>query len=264
MVNFECSICFEQYNQTDRKPIVLKCGHGLCKTCAHHIRKSKYLQSTFTYSCPHCKESSEFYIVNYDIMSNLSSNMDPVQSSLEETIELLTTNISTMSLKYTSLNTRNTKIQAEIRNFEQINQKKFTEQFKKVEQEARVRYDHIVQKAKIKSDKMIADAVRQSEHLLKEQTTEIKKQIELENHRLEKATKKFDDHMRMEQMVRQHKRNFIQEYDKMMKTLTEFKTIMNYVDIIFKAGNSAKKDIKKIIATIQNWPVESFISKLNE
>ena len=34
---FECTICFEDYNSSHKKPLVLRCGHTFCKYCVLDI-----------------------------------------------------------------------------------------------------------------------------------------------------------------------------------------------------------------------------------
>ena len=37
----ECKICFEAFNTTDRKPLVLPCGHTFCKVTISDLINKK-------------------------------------------------------------------------------------------------------------------------------------------------------------------------------------------------------------------------------
>lgn len=49
-----CKICFEEFNDTDRSPLVLDCGHTFCGRCLH-----LWLNGHFRGQCPMCR--SVFY-----------------------------------------------------------------------------------------------------------------------------------------------------------------------------------------------------------
>jgi hypothetical protein len=36
----ECQICFEEYNNNNKKPVVLDCGHSICQICLQQILSS--------------------------------------------------------------------------------------------------------------------------------------------------------------------------------------------------------------------------------
>ena len=66
----------------------------------------------------------------------------------------------------------------------------------------------------------------------------------------------------MENMFRQHKRNFIDRYDEMMIVLEKFHTLMKQVDVKVKGTNydtSAKKDIYNLIKHIKSWEIKEFV-----
>ena len=39
--NIECPVCQEKYNRKTHLPLVLKCGHSVCKGCAVSIYQAK-------------------------------------------------------------------------------------------------------------------------------------------------------------------------------------------------------------------------------
>ena len=48
----QCKICYECYNTTDRKPmIMMMCCHTLCNTCLIDLKKTMS-----SYNCPTCRE----------------------------------------------------------------------------------------------------------------------------------------------------------------------------------------------------------------
>jgi hypothetical protein len=66
MNNFACIICFETYNDTSRKPMLLDaCGHTLCLECTNKL--------TFK-ECPSCRKGFINKIVNYGVIEAQGSN----------------------------------------------------------------------------------------------------------------------------------------------------------------------------------------------
>jgi hypothetical protein len=49
--NFQCTICFEEYDLTKRKPLILECGHTICNLCVKDILKCAKK------CCPFCNKS---------------------------------------------------------------------------------------------------------------------------------------------------------------------------------------------------------------
>lgn len=43
---WECGVCFEGYNEQQRRPLVLPCGHTLCQACVFSLQQQR---------CPECK-----------------------------------------------------------------------------------------------------------------------------------------------------------------------------------------------------------------
>ncbi len=39
----ECQICFEEYNISNKKPMVLDCGHSICQSCLQQITSSSQI-----------------------------------------------------------------------------------------------------------------------------------------------------------------------------------------------------------------------------
>ena len=67
----QCSICFENYTQTNNKPMVLGCGHTICYDCLYGI-----LGSNYAAKCPFDKKpltrNINSYSVNYSYLDVLS------------------------------------------------------------------------------------------------------------------------------------------------------------------------------------------------
>lgn len=61
----ECLICRIEYNDKDRYPMVLSCGHTLCQECIKQIS-----QKEPEVKCPKCKATLEKYLAkNYELLS---------------------------------------------------------------------------------------------------------------------------------------------------------------------------------------------------
>ena len=71
-MNFDCVVCYEQYNDSNRKPQVLfPCGHTICKECLGSIT-----------NCPKCRKNIERTVVNWDLIpSNDTRPSAPHQMS---------------------------------------------------------------------------------------------------------------------------------------------------------------------------------------
>ena len=49
-----CPVCYEQFqDDDDLVPVVLDCGHSLCKRCATATYKNEYIL------CPYCRHKTE-------------------------------------------------------------------------------------------------------------------------------------------------------------------------------------------------------------
>jgi len=47
---FECGVCYETFNNSDRFPLNLMCGHTFCQKCI-----SKIIDRHDEFHCPYCK-----------------------------------------------------------------------------------------------------------------------------------------------------------------------------------------------------------------
>jgi hypothetical protein len=79
-MNFDCIICFEKYNDSNRKPhVLIPCGHTICKECSESID-----------NCPKCRKNIERKVENWDLipppqMSSITDqNNDPLWVSLRK------------------------------------------------------------------------------------------------------------------------------------------------------------------------------------
>jgi len=57
-MNFDCIICFERYNDSNRKPhVLIPCGHTICGECLKSID-----------NCPKCRKNIERTVENWDLI----------------------------------------------------------------------------------------------------------------------------------------------------------------------------------------------------
>ncbi|KAL4587183.1 hypothetical protein LXL04_000050 [Taraxacum kok-saghyz] len=72
-----CTVCQTRYNEEDRCPLLLECGHGFCKECLSRMFSSA--SSDTTLSCPRCRQvcvvgnSVHALRKNYAILGLISS-----------------------------------------------------------------------------------------------------------------------------------------------------------------------------------------------
>ena len=64
----ECSVCFEEYDNQDRFPKILPCGHTYCNNCLKGLIKNKKIK------CPKCRKENNVkhinnLIKNYEILN---------------------------------------------------------------------------------------------------------------------------------------------------------------------------------------------------
>jgi len=58
----ECKCCFDIFNHTDRQPMVLQCGHTICKNCTAHVQL-----------CPWCRIKIVSLTINYHIYNHINN-----------------------------------------------------------------------------------------------------------------------------------------------------------------------------------------------
>ncbi|PPR82372.1 hypothetical protein GOBAR_AA38344 [Gossypium barbadense] len=79
-----CSVCQTRYNEEDRVPLLLQCGHGFCKEC---LSKMFSASPDTSLSCPRCRHVSlvgnsvQALKKNYGILALLNSNPNSVGSN---------------------------------------------------------------------------------------------------------------------------------------------------------------------------------------
>ena len=71
-VSCSCPICYDIYSNTDLTPLVIECGHTICKQCLINIFKSRKR------SCPLCKtnllkRNANDYPKNFQLLDNLDT-----------------------------------------------------------------------------------------------------------------------------------------------------------------------------------------------
>lgn len=68
----ECGICLETFDANAKKPVVLPCGHTVCKQCVSQISKNKN-----TLGCPFCKKQHVVKVedlpVNYQVLGAIGT-----------------------------------------------------------------------------------------------------------------------------------------------------------------------------------------------
>ena len=74
-----CKICYYSYNKTDRKPLILTCGHTFCKDTISKLINEKQQNAI---ECPICKTITpcnvpEDMIVNYELLEMIPDRNRP-------------------------------------------------------------------------------------------------------------------------------------------------------------------------------------------
>jgi len=72
-MNIDCIICYENYNDSNRKPyLLISCGHTICGECSELID-----------NCPKCRKKIEGKVENWDLIPSerKQSNLISVNSN---------------------------------------------------------------------------------------------------------------------------------------------------------------------------------------
>ena len=71
-MDITCPICFDTYNDKDKVPRILQCGHTFCQSCLMDLRTSNIL------TCPTCRKyfspDVKLLITNYTILGKIYSS----------------------------------------------------------------------------------------------------------------------------------------------------------------------------------------------
>jgi hypothetical protein len=71
-IQLECQICFEDFDNWEKKPIVLDCGHTICQNCLKSIvlssRRCPFDKRLFT------KSNIDLFPINWSYMDIIQSN----------------------------------------------------------------------------------------------------------------------------------------------------------------------------------------------
>jgi hypothetical protein len=281
----ECCICYSEFNNTTNKPCILDCGHSICNFCTDKIKTSSYYyfssrSSTYAYPCPICKNISKKATINYDFLKLIEEvpkkpPIDPVVKTLSQSLEAINKQTAIKCHEYSQLEKNIFTIKKDIDMLEKKHHPYFDQYFAEVVQDAEKQKYQIIKKAndeakaiKEKShneyNEIIRNARIKEAQIFSKSIISVNIKIKEKEEELSKANKRLTDFIFMEQMIKQHKRNFVTQYDNIMKTLIDFSAIMKDVNITYKGkSNSAKKDIYKCIEKIKQWDVEKFICKLD-
>ena len=86
--SFECNICFISFDGSDRKPLILLCGHTFCTKCINDLKEIARKKGFSSFQCPTCREHDSLdyeFKTNYYVLELLSqSNLkreQPVQQN---------------------------------------------------------------------------------------------------------------------------------------------------------------------------------------
>ena len=221
----------------------------------------------------------------------MAEKNDPVIVTLNNSIDFITEQIKKLSKEYIDSKDRIAKLRKEITKLEadktQIYNRMKREAYEEVHKTKLVDEKQIIAEAQSKAEKIIADAkskaYAETKRIVDERKQKIK-MIETNNimtdaktlqykEMLEFAKEDFEDWKHMEQMIRQHKRNFADRYNDMMETIKELQSCISNIDEegkLWKTGKSGhlynkllKQDLEKSMTKILKWEVSKFISILN-
>ena len=59
---YECCVCYRPYEENERRPCVLKCGHTFCMFC---LKRIKYYEDEEKRHCPTCRKQFKRFRVNF-------------------------------------------------------------------------------------------------------------------------------------------------------------------------------------------------------
>ncbi len=47
----DCTLCYDQFNQTERQPMILPCGHSFCKLCIDIVEQKNGVGMECPFKC---------------------------------------------------------------------------------------------------------------------------------------------------------------------------------------------------------------------
>ena len=289
----ECCVCFTPYDEDLKPQMLTKCGHTFCEKCIQRIKvvdqyRFNHILGTATatesinkYKCPICKQTSSTHICNYEVIKirneymELSKKLvppDPVEKSLNQTLQKTIKEIELKTKRYAELKEKVSELTEEIQMLERNHHPIFDAHYEEVRSHANKDGEKIIEEANRKAEKIIEEANRKAEFEAKAKYTGLEykslKMLEREQRRIDEIQKKFKEQMLMENMMRAHKRNFINHYDSIIETLSEFKQLiktinMTVTDTKSKSHSnpgSPKKQLHKLIETINSWDIKLYTS----
>lgn len=68
---FSCKICYERYNESDRKPKIMPCGHTVCEKCTSDLFKVRLCK------CPWCSKPVDMLSLkdNFEVLDAMSAQI---------------------------------------------------------------------------------------------------------------------------------------------------------------------------------------------
>ena len=63
-----CCIYLSPYDEMERKPCMLQCGHTFCENCLNQIHQSSENENNKL--CPCCRQQYEDFYVNYALVQS--------------------------------------------------------------------------------------------------------------------------------------------------------------------------------------------------
>ena len=204
---------------------------------------------------------------------------DPVEKSLNQTLQKTIKEIELKTKRYAELKKKVSELTEEIQMLERNHHPIFDAHYEEVKSHANEEGDKIIEEANRKAEKIIEDANRKADKIIEEAKCKAEfeakakytgleykslKMLEREQRRIDEIQKKFKEQMLMENMMRAHKRNFINHYDSIIDTLSEFKQLIKTINMTVtntkSTMGSPKKQLHKLIETINSWDIKLYTS----
>ena len=146
-----CSICFHDFNEHDKIPIMINCGHSFCNTCLSHLENL----DVSVMLCPLCKSNIKdgFKCKNYALIEVLRNKNCLTIKNLEKCIQSLNDEISEKANMCMSLHNKYISLQADYLELTSDYNNVFKEEYEKALQKAKDKFNEIEKEWVIEIDK---------------------------------------------------------------------------------------------------------------